>query len=1459
MPWGFQSDDLGYDSLSSGTAVADQAPPAPTRPEVERYRPLVEDSFAPEDQDAALAWLDQTYGGVIPDPQDAITKASSAVMKQKLNPQQPPAPVASVGSTLGTAVGTLAAAPYGLREDGTPKGNGYFGAMKRSDGDVSTELSLGVDIDGKETSVPALVPTLSNDEKQWLLTNDLSDPSTIPPEIIQKATDYAKGRIGAGQSPFATDSDPRTGPLIARLGRHPGGFRDTETQVDPNATSDDPFTLAARAYSAGNVNIPYVTPVLDTVQKALGQGFGKAFGAAASGLEPTELANLSPNSANSAGPSSFEQGATALGTTLGTSLVPTKALDVALAAAPLAGEATDALKGGAVAIRELATGADANVLRVAVKDGAVAPAGEEGLAAARGAVNVTDPAGVRILKPGEAPAAGETVMYHGTAGNPSGNLRAGSFLTPSEGDAGQYANVTSLISKAQSPAGRLQSLGDSMTQRLGAPEFGGVTTPGPGEPPLSDFEKQMQASLKGKTQALEPPKPPADMRQELEAAGVNTEGKTNAQVVSRYRDFKASGVGTTAENVNNAARTAYNAAVDAGGSPEDAIAAARKAAVQETGSNKRASTLSQAFDAIKNGERGAVTPEGASFGLSDRVPETPAAGATPPGESPVPPTAGGTPPEEPGNVPAQALPPEQHGLFGDSVQKSFAEAEPTGGPFASNAPTASERASYYAQHQLSKFKELPADVESPIHRAYREVRDLVTSPIQFATFGHAPVLRQGFGYALSHPSEAVGALRNLARVAANPDAAVAINEGLNAQPFVKAAMDAGWFHEGTSDLPDTVVRRVINRVPGMQNSQQSARIYLTTLRKAGFENAAQALHASGVTDPNEYKALWDVMSDVTGHGLRGSSLSVGGISPLFSPQAMLGRFRGLTDTIIPDFAHPLAGGLPNPLAPTARGIAVRNLLALGGFTAAIEGTAKASGLNLNWDLGRTPLGKVQLGESTLDPTAGYSGIARMGYKLYEAAADGDKKAGVDTVLSYLRGQLGPVNDTVVSYLTGQDWQGKKFDIVQQAENGKLIKDLYEPIAAGAIEDSVKANGPIGALYAAPSLGAMSVETNLVTAARDKAVAAMNTTDVKGNPITNYADAGPVARNKADNTPEVIAARGGPTNYQETKATDEAPALAERDRNEALWEQGQNSQPLSGVYHDLGTANRATSKALETQFAQQFKGFSKTQYDNAVEGYYQQQKTVPAGQPNAGGIDFDATAAARQDYLNKLPPDQQEWLKQSILVAEDKKTQTQKDYDSYIADKKTAGYFGLDPKAPDYSKKKTALDAANPLIDYETWKYNATAGTEGGVLNTPKAVDMALADPHSKNIPVKYAGLARPVNQSPQAEAAWKYSQAPLTNYLNAGGPKNQQSFTDYYLSGKQSTVTGKSYPPGVKYAQLDPKDQNSINDKVRADLLKDPKLEAWHLWWNGGKEPTDPDVQREFAAILKQYGSKPPK
>ena len=86
---------------------------------------------------------------------------------------------------------------YGKRLDGTNKGAGFFGLLNRPDGTgYSTELSIGVEMDGRETLIPAIVPTLTQDELNTVLT------SGVTPQIVRKAADYARNRISNGLNPF---------------------------------------------------------------------------------------------------------------------------------------------------------------------------------------------------------------------------------------------------------------------------------------------------------------------------------------------------------------------------------------------------------------------------------------------------------------------------------------------------------------------------------------------------------------------------------------------------------------------------------------------------------------------------------------------------------------------------------------------------------------------------------------------------------------------------------------------------------------------------------------------------------------------------------------------------------------------------------------------------------------------------------------------------------------------------------------------------------------------------------------------------------------------------------------------------------------------------------------------------------------------------------------------------------
>lgn len=88
------------------------------------------------------------------------------------------------------------------------KGLGYLGTLKRPGGGVSTEISIGVNIDGKETEIPSLVPTLTKQEINYLLGG--GKPTK---DIVSKAVAHARTRMASGKSPFAQQGEQGSQPI----------------------------------------------------------------------------------------------------------------------------------------------------------------------------------------------------------------------------------------------------------------------------------------------------------------------------------------------------------------------------------------------------------------------------------------------------------------------------------------------------------------------------------------------------------------------------------------------------------------------------------------------------------------------------------------------------------------------------------------------------------------------------------------------------------------------------------------------------------------------------------------------------------------------------------------------------------------------------------------------------------------------------------------------------------------------------------------------------------------------------------------------------------------------------------------------------------------------------------------------------------------------------------------------
>lgn len=119
---------------------------------------------------------------------------------------------------------------YGTRADGTEKGLGFFGELQRPDGSVSTELSIGVNLNGRETEIPLLVPTLTREELDYLLQG--GEPTRA---LVDKAVQFAQERAKAGKDFFAGEGEQVSPPPSSEEGFR-RGFDRINGQRVPNQT-----------------------------------------------------------------------------------------------------------------------------------------------------------------------------------------------------------------------------------------------------------------------------------------------------------------------------------------------------------------------------------------------------------------------------------------------------------------------------------------------------------------------------------------------------------------------------------------------------------------------------------------------------------------------------------------------------------------------------------------------------------------------------------------------------------------------------------------------------------------------------------------------------------------------------------------------------------------------------------------------------------------------------------------------------------------------------------------------------------------------------------------------------------------------------------------------------------------------------------------------------------------------
>jgi len=100
------------------------------------------------------------------------------------------------------------------RRDGSIKSaQGFLGPIKNLEtGKTMTELSIDLEMDGKNVQIPTMVPTLTAEEIKILQSQNWEGKAKeLPRSIVRKAVDHARKRMGSGLNPFYKDDEGREG------------------------------------------------------------------------------------------------------------------------------------------------------------------------------------------------------------------------------------------------------------------------------------------------------------------------------------------------------------------------------------------------------------------------------------------------------------------------------------------------------------------------------------------------------------------------------------------------------------------------------------------------------------------------------------------------------------------------------------------------------------------------------------------------------------------------------------------------------------------------------------------------------------------------------------------------------------------------------------------------------------------------------------------------------------------------------------------------------------------------------------------------------------------------------------------------------------------------------------------------------------------------------------------------
>jgi len=759
-----------------------------------------------------------------------------------------------------------------------------------------------------------------------------------------------------------------------------------------------------------------------------------------------------------------------------------------------------------------------------------------------------------------------------------------------------------------------------------------------------------------------------------------------------------------------------------------------------------------------------------------------------------------------------------------------------------------------------------------------EILGTVGAPISLKSVLSPPFLRQGLPRLVLSPKKAFSELGQSLKVAMNEVGARKMMDAIKEDPWVRKSTanrtqqnltranyegltweDVGgsildWGDDALEDLrPEELqalsrsrVGRAVQNSPIGKVSNRQAAVELNLHRTNWYREVAKRMYQAGERDPKMYEGLRKTIEHMTQRG----SLGQGSMPFFFSLRAQSGRWQSLIDP----FIQP--GSL---LKPSARQEAAKGMLGMvGANMAMIAGAAYvADELGID-DVAmemKNKLPVLRWGRQHFDPWAGWNTpaklIAGLGTDIAERLGDGDLADAPQDIMEslwergtdYARSGLSPLVGAGVSAGTGKDYLGRDYNISKEITSGRIVKDMIAPFLIEDLVDAYLQEGLVAATVRAPYSFLSGGGQTYADPKNEQARALYR---------KEYSELSPEELKAVDSTPEVMKYKAeNPTDYQQRKGEVMGPIDQEQAVKESAFLEGKLARPLPDEWHDLGIKRMQASNDLTSQFEEQFQGFDKDRFDKARDEYYATQVI----DKDNGSIDWEATEAARELYMDTLPADEKQWIDEALKVAFGNQSELRQEYLTYIDKKEASGYF----REGITTAEREALDAANPELDVQGWYWRG--GVKDGkppALQTADAVNQALAM-GLPNRPIKMAGFDRQINENEGTVAAWQQFGTRASNYLNDVQVNRDKERIAVALYGRDYQRLKKWDGTSALFDTLSDSEKQAVATHIREGVRRaSPDLDAYLAWM--GKYDTiyrDTDAIATLRILRQTFGREP--